>query len=221
MKTPLKPKHQISCKEPRSKSSSQVERLANLTLPLTRASLSKKRELSVVSLESLARESGHREEWNGVTCLYYLLLHVCTSNQAIHTSCQHQQVPPSALSLYAVQRAVLRLSETMVAKSKVPLTLTSHRTAYRRTTPSRGRRERSVLSTNRKIFFFYFIKRASVQACKQPLARILKRASTCTYSRFVSNFIWQVSSVLMTLLNFFLNGILYTLISVIFFSVFF
>jgi len=87
MKTPLKPKHQISCEEPRSKSSSLVERLSNLTLPRTRASLSKKRELSVVSLESLARESGHREEWNGVTCLYYLLLHVCTSNQAIHTSC--------------------------------------------------------------------------------------------------------------------------------------
>ena len=155
MKTPLKPKHQISCEEPRSKSSSLVERLSNLTLPLTRASLSKKRELSVVSLESLARESGHREEWNGVTCLYYLLLHVCTSNQAIHTSCQHQQVPPSALSLYAVQRAVLRLSETMVARSKVPLTLTSHRTAYRRTTP-RGRRERSVLSTNRNFFFSFY-----------------------------------------------------------------
>ncbi len=45
--TPLMPKHQISCEEPRSKSSSLVERLSNLTLPLTRAPLSLKRESSL------------------------------------------------------------------------------------------------------------------------------------------------------------------------------
>jgi hypothetical protein len=103
----------------RLKSSPLVERLSNWTLPLTRASLSKKRELSVVSRESLAREwpqrGVERSHLSVLLTTSILILLRCYVHARMHLKPSHTYLllAPAgttirSLSLYASGSASVR-----------------------------------------------------------------------------------------------------------------